>query len=167
MDFGSAIGLKEDRRLLQEIEAMRLRGTSWSTVCDVVEASWPGLQESQVREIFNQYRLAKLVAVDPVLKRQQELQRLDALQEGHWALAVAGDPKSAAIVLNAIKLRIALEGLDQRQQDQNTVAAQVLVVGSDSAEWLAALRAGREGIPLEEARKAIESNAEGPDKTVG
>jgi hypothetical protein len=60
-----------------------------------------------------------------------EVERLDALHAAHWPMAMAGDLKSAALVLRAMDQRIRLLGLDQRPAG-GRVAGPVSIVLSAS-----------------------------------
>ena len=147
---------------MPQVHDLRQRGTAWHQVWLTlnqehgIEASLDVLIDMYGRFLERQQDTMSRAALI-----QREAMACDALQGALWPMAMAGDVQAASTALRVIQHRSKLLGLEDKTPDQAAVAAQVLVVGSDSAEWLAALRAGRESIPLEEARKAIESNAEG------
>ena len=69
-----------------------IRGTAWLVLQDA-------LKDRVVDEVDG--------------SRKLELERLHPLHAAHWPMAMAGELKSATVVLRAIDQRIRLLGLDQ------------------------------------------------------
>ena len=80
---------------------------------------------------------------DRKLVKQIELDRLDALQAPYWLAATSGDIKAGEFVLKVIALRMKLENLDQSVVDSSSEMSRVLIVGGSQAEFLEALRQGK------------------------
>jgi transposase-like protein len=92
-----------------------------------------------------QQTLAKHQAESVEFHRDLELARLDSLLETYFPEALAGDLKSAELVLKLSTQRMKLLRLDSTQEKpemRNTI-----VVGGTKEEFEAALRAGRMSSP--------------------
>lgn len=63
--------------------------------------------------------------------RELEIARLDRLQRGAWAAGVAGEPKSAAIVLACIDRRIKLRGLAAPVQVESDATVKYIIEGAE------------------------------------
>lgn len=72
-----------------------------------------------------------------------ELTRLDALQAAHWSMAEAGDINASKMVLELMKQRSRLLGLEQLSPVDTNIVHSVLVVGNSTAAFLESLEAGR------------------------
>ena len=69
-----------------------------------------------------------------------ELARLDALQAAYWPAAIAGDLVAASFVLKLISRRCAILGFDRAEDDLSGTAG-TLVIGGDTEEYVAGLKA--------------------------
>lgn len=73
---------------------------------------------------------------------QQELDRLDALQEAHWTAAMMGDPKSTECILKVMSHRAKILQLGEVTSEETK--AQVLVIGGNSKQYMDALVAAQD-----------------------
>ena len=80
---------------------------------------------------------------DREMVKQIELDRLDELQKPFYLAATSGDLKSAEYVLKVIAMRMKLHQLDQSVVDSASEMSRVLIVGGTQAEFLEALKQGR------------------------
>ena len=71
---------------------------------------------------------------------EEELDRLDRLQEAHWHLAMAGDAKAADTVLKVIDRRIKLLGLDTLYEGAGQVTHNTLIISGNSDEFVQQLQ---------------------------
>jgi hypothetical protein len=76
---------------------------------------------------------------------------LDALQSGFWQKAMAGDDKSATVVINTIIQRSKLQGLDQIDPRDTHAVTNILVLGEDRAAFIEALQQGRKPVAIDES----------------
>ena len=110
-----------DRRIIQQRQAGR-------ALHDIAEEF--GLSNQTVGKIINE-RLVQTIRLRDAevdILRQQELDRLDAVQFAAWAMAKEGHIDSLKIVMNAIDRRCKLLGLDAPQQ------MEIISVGAIEAE---------------------------------
>lgn len=110
-----------DRRIIQD----RRSGKSIDDIADAYS-----LAPQTISKIINT-RLAQTIRLRDTeidLLRQQELERLDAVQQAAWPLAMDGHIDSLKIVMNAVDRRCKLLGLDAPQQ------LEVISIGAIEAE---------------------------------
>lgn len=110
-----------DRRIIQQRQAGR-------SLHDIAEEF--GLSAPTVGKIINE-RLVQTIRLRDAevdILRQQELERLDAVQFAAWTMAKEGHIDSLKIVMNAIDRRCKLLGLDAPQQ------MEIISVGAIEAE---------------------------------
>lgn len=110
-----------DRRIVQD----RRAGLDFDTIAEKYE-----LAPQTVSRIIND-RLSQTIRLRDAevdLLRQQELERLDAVQAAAWTAASEGHIDSLKIVMNAIDRRCKLLGLDAPQQ------MEIISVGAIEAE---------------------------------
>ena len=110
-----------DRRIIQQRQAGR-------ALHDIAEEF--GLSNQTVGKIINE-RLVQTIRLRDAevdILRQQELDRLDAVQFAAWTMAKEGHIDSLKIVMNAIDRRCKLLGLDAPQQ------MEIISVGAIEAE---------------------------------
>lgn len=110
-----------DRRIIQA----RRSGKSIDDIADDF-----GLTPQTISRIINT-RLAQTIRLRDTeidLLRQQELERLDAVQQAAWSAAMDGHIDSLKIVMNAVDRRCKLLGLDAPAQ------LEVISIGAIEAE---------------------------------
>jgi hypothetical protein len=89
---------------------MKLAGAELQRIADALGYS---SRAAACKDISRAYEIAVAeTAQYSETLREQELQRLDRLQVGVWAAALAGDPRAADTALKIIDRRIKLLGLD-------------------------------------------------------
>jgi hypothetical protein len=111
---------KEQRQAAEERRrkavALRLAGTDYETIATQLGyasrgAAYVAVDKALRASAAEQAREAEVL-------RQQEIERLDRLQRGVWAKAVAGDPRSAEVALRIVDRRCKLLGLDAPQRHE-------------------------------------------------
>lgn len=121
-----------------EAHRRRVGGMSWREVAENTgypseDACRLGVQAylSKAAAQLNREQQAERLAV--------ELDRLDALQAGFWAAAMLGDEKAAMVVLNVIRTRAKLLGLETK--DTEAAAVKTIVIAGSQEEYVAGLKA--------------------------
>lgn len=127
---------------MRKIYHLRKAGKSYSDIAEEIGDDDPvALAKSM------QYFMSELAAAYGQNERRtdamMELDRLDELQAAWWDNAKF-DKDAAGVVLKVMQIRQKLLGLDLPDPTNGTVQQQVLVIGNDTKEWMAALQAGRE-----------------------
>lgn len=132
--------------LLRYIWHSRKIGFSWDKIADSVNSDYH--TSFGPREIAAMYRvyMADLNDVYGPEERTQdlgmEIARLDELQAA-WYEAAMVDEKAATLVLNLMKQRHRLKGLDAMDISDRNMVANVLVIGDDKQQWIEALAQGK------------------------
>lgn len=89
-----------------------------------------------------------------------ELDRLDQLQKAHWEMAKIGDDKATKTVLEIMKHRAKLLGLEQLSPTDALTVHSVLVVGTNTASFLESLESGRKRLSSGDPDNDIEGELE-------
>lgn len=134
-------GVKNREELAEYVYNMRLSGMTLRRIGQELG----GINENMVLEFLDSEIQKRAEAVHMREKKgilQQELDRLDALQEAHWTAAMMGDPKSTECVLKVMNHRAKILGLDVATQQEEK--AQVLVIGGNSTQYMDSLMAARD-----------------------
>ena len=124
---------------------MRLKGSSWWDIaeeCSVTEEAAAFAVDEQMTEavkLVTEAKQAKLLTL--------ELDRLDAMQNSIWNLAMSGDMQAIDRVLKIIAMRSKLLGLEESTTQNVQIGA--VVVSGNTDEYIKALQAYRMGAPLE------------------
>lgn len=95
---------------------MRLAGVDYETIAERLGYPSRGAACTDITRALEQAVAEQ--RHDLEVLRQQELARLDRLQAGVWAAAVAGETKSAETALKVIDRRCRLLGLDAPQRHE-------------------------------------------------
>jgi hypothetical protein len=127
---------------LRTVYHLRKAGKSFSEIAEEI-----GDDDPAALAKANQYFMDELMAAygqdDRRTNAMLELDRLDELQAAWWDNAKF-DKASADVVLKVMQMRQKLLGLDLPDPTMGNVQQQVLVIGNDTREWMAALQAGKE-----------------------
>lgn len=129
----------------QAIYHQRKIGSSFAEIQSSLGKKY-GLTISQVVNLYRSFTKSLMEAYGPEERPQLlglELERLDALQNSYWGLAVGGDDKAANVVLKTIQMRAKLLGLDVPDGTDKNVQQTVLVIGDDRQRWIEALEHGK------------------------
>lgn len=118
---------------------LRQTGLDWRTVADKCGYKNSTTARLEVktwleRTAANLSRERRLEALE------EELDRLDALQEANWHQAIAGDVKATEAVLKVIDRRIKLLGLDTLYEGAGQVTHNTLIVTGAQDEFIDQLR---------------------------
>lgn len=131
INAGSLEALVERRKI---IFSMRRVGLSYDDI-----STETGLSKSVIREdvkaVLEEYR-AEMIS-DAHLLIVQELDRLDKLQEAFWEKAMQGSDKAGKIVLDVMKQRMDLLGLqaDNSIEKESTLVEQNTLVIQYVDDW--------------------------------
>lgn len=120
---------RENRRKALE---MALAGASYQQIADACGWKSKGTAYKNVQAALEQWAPIDPQALDAF--RQQELARLDRLQQAHWTNAMRGDMRAGEFVLKVSDRRSRLMGLDQ-------IAASDPAAGGDLDDEIKALLA--------------------------
>ena len=122
----------------RRVHELRLRGMGWREAAEqagygsapAARAAVKAMLDRAAMEMDKEQRAERL---------DLELERLDALQAAFWTGAITGDDKAAATVLNVMRHRAKLLGLEV--PDQADTRAKTIVVSGSTEEYQNALRA--------------------------
>jgi hypothetical protein len=104
---------------------LRLAGVGWEQIAETLEYSG---KASACKDVTRAMEAAIAAADQSVaVAKETELARLDRLQRGLWPAAVAGDPKSAAVVLQIHDRRVKLQRLGGDEEEQLLAQQQIAV----------------------------------------
>jgi len=136
---------------MELVRKQRLAGRSWEDIAEEMYGDLgQGLEMSQrLQQEYAQYLERHYDQSSRQSKIAQEVARLDAMHAALWDKAMDGDVPAINSVLNISKQRAKITGIDLPDPTDKTVTAQVLVIGNDQAEFMAALKAGRESKQIE------------------
>lgn len=127
---------------LRKVYHLRKAGKSFSEIAEEI-----GDDDPVALAKANQYFMSELLAAygqdERRVNAMLELDRLDELQAAWWDKAKF-DTQSAGVVLKIMQMRQKLLGLDLPDPTNGQIQQQVLVIGNDTREWMAALQAGKE-----------------------
>jgi len=122
-------------------------GMNWDDIRDDVNVTYNLDLTAQRIAMLYRERMVHLStnygAEDTIQELGMELERLNDLQNAHWAEAVSGDINSTKMVLDVMKQRHRLLGLDQLNAADALVQQTVLVIGQNKDEWVEALSHGK------------------------
>jgi hypothetical protein len=140
---------------LRTVYHLRKAGKSFSEIAEEI-----GDDDPVALAKANQYFMTELMNAygqdERRVNAMLELDRLDELQAAWWDNAKF-DKASADVVLKVMQMRQKLLGLDLPDPTNGAVQQQVLVIGTDTKEWMEALRQGREaGIRRDDGLEAEE-----------
>jgi DNA-binding CsgD family transcriptional regulator len=116
--------------------ALRRRGLSVWEIAEELQIS-----ESSVRSRLDVAKRTAVELLDEANRAEllaMEVMRLDAVQAAHWDVALAGDVRSAQIVLMCIDKRARYLGLDEGVSID--ARRQTVIVAGGEEEYVAALR---------------------------
>ena len=114
----------------------RLSGARWSVIAENM-----GYEPAVLASAVSAWRSEIRVTLNSALReqaREEEMERLDALQFAVWQDAMQGDPRAVETVLKVMAQRSKLLGLEETD---TTAGQQVVVVDGSSEEYVAALHA--------------------------
>lgn len=121
-----------------------LAGKSWAEIA--VEEQYPSA-DAVAYDVKRYMEEAQSLVVHHTARQMLglEVARLDALQSATWGAAMAGHIPSATFVLNVIKERSRLVGLDpEKMAEENNQNMRTVVVPHDSAGYIAGLQRAAE-----------------------
>lgn len=124
-----------DRR--HQAHSLRIAGVSWAKI-----AAQLGFRDE--KHAFNEVQIYyQQAAVNlSTQKKEQALQEalgaLDELQAAHWPAAIAGDDKSANIVLRCIAQKGKFQGLESITSE--SVTQQLILIQGHEKDYVARLR---------------------------
>lgn len=139
---------KYDRDLVaRQIWHSRKIGHSWDDIVEEIEMNHGvRLTHAHLANLYNTHHAA-LSSMVSAEERQQRLMialaQLDELQSAHWNQAVLGDPVSSKFVLDVLKERHRILGLDRADGTDTAIQQTVLVIGQNKDEWVEALTHGK------------------------
>ena len=122
-------------------------GMNWDDITDDVRKTFSlNLTPQRVAAIYRD-RVNHVTTTYGMEDNHQELgmeiERLNDLQQAHWDEAVMGDINHTKIVLDVMKQRHRLLGLDQLNAADSLVQQTVLVIGQEKDDWVTALAHGK------------------------
>lgn len=118
---------------------LRQTGLDWRTVADKCGYPTPTTARTEVK-VWLERTAANLSRERRLDALEEELDRLDALQEANWHQAIAGDTKATEAVLKVIDRRIKLLGLDTLYEGAGQVTNNTLIVTGAQDEFIDQLR---------------------------
>jgi hypothetical protein len=121
-----------------EAHCQRVAGRSWREVAEAT--GYPN--ELACRAAVTTYLTRAASALNKEQQAERlavELDRLDAVQKAFWSATMMGDEKAATVVLNVIRTRSKLLGLETKENEA-AVTRTVLIAGN-TEEYVAGLRA--------------------------
>jgi len=132
---------------------MRKMGMSWDAISDEISSQYEDVQVSptQVASAYRHYMAQMTQLYGPEERTQTlalELERLNDLQNAAWPMAMRGEKDAIKSVLDVMKQRHRILGLDQADGSDPNVVNNVLVIGEDKAAWLEALAHGKGDGPV-------------------
>lgn len=134
-------GVRNRDELVEYVYNLRLSGMTLRRIGEELG----GINPNMVLEFLDEEIGRRAQAIHVREKQgilQQELDRLDALQEAHWPAAMMGDPKSTDAVLKVMNHRAKILQLDVNAQAEEK--AQVLVIKGNSEQYIDALVSARD-----------------------
>ena len=117
---------------------LKMAAWDWAKVAEAVGYSGAVSAAVSVRA-YVQREAARVGADQRAEILQLEHDRLEALIEAYWPLALSGDHKSAELVLKVVGQQIKLYNLDAEQD--RTVEHRTLVISGSSEEFIEKLKA--------------------------
>lgn len=139
------------QRRTQAIQ-LRLAGADWEQIAKTLGYSDKGSACKDVTRALEQ-AVAEQNESAEVL-RETELQRLDRLQRGHWASAIAGDTRAADTVLKITDRRMKLLGLDVSPDVEERIRREAMA--RISMQMSVVMRLVMDGLSLsDEQRSAV------------
>lgn len=136
------------RHLSKVIWHYRKTGMAWDDIQQAIHSDHGvELEVSQLHSLYRNYRqvLSEMYGPeDREMERGMEIERLNEMQHAWWDIAMAGSEKGATLVLNVMKQRHRLLGLDMPDASDPNVTNNVLVIGESKQAWIDALAAGRD-----------------------
>ena len=140
-DFIDEVAPGEGMDIRERIYHYRIAGESIAEI-----ATRFGIGKARCATLYRQFTTELATVADRGGRAslvQLELDRLDQLQRAQWSMASLGDEKAAKMVLEIMKHRAKLLGLEELPPTDVSVVRSVLVVGNDTASFLASLEQGR------------------------
>lgn len=121
-----------------EAYQLRLQGKDWRSIAE--ETGYASHVTAQLAvTAYLQRAVAEVGSELAAFTLQTELDRLDALQAAWWAQAVLGDDKAAKVVLDIIRQRSRLMGLDAPMGGTTVEHRTIVIDGTDMARQLRAI----------------------------
>lgn len=140
------------QRRTQAIQ-LRLAGAEWQQIADTLGYSDKAAANKDVTRALEMAAREQRASAEVL--RETELQRLDRLQRGLWATAIAGDVRAVEAVLRVMDRRMKLLGLDippdveerLRQEISQRVGVQMSVVFGKVLDQLGLSEEQRTAVP--------------------
>lgn len=130
----------------------RKSGQNWDTIQDTVATDHGVvIPTNDLAVMYRAYMLQLLDTYGADSREQDlamELERLNDIQAAFWPAALAGDEKAATVVMNIMKIRHRITGMDALDPSDTTIQQRVLIIGDNKDDWIAALAQGKANRPV-------------------
>jgi hypothetical protein len=150
---------------------LKMAGATWQMIADQCGYASEAAALMDIKRFRQQQNLQAVASYEEL--RDQEGERLDRLQMGHWAAAVGGDKDAAAVVLKIMERRAKLMGLDAPRDFNVLLEGRLDVEAATVVEAILAA-ADKSGLPaadrmrmLEAAQQHLAETAKGSDVIQG
>lgn len=129
-------------------QQLRLAGASWTEIAEALGYSNAYTVQNSVKKALDAAGMTRQSAEELIAL---ELERLDMLQLVVWRRARNGDLKSIDAILKIMSQRARYLGLENREYEDERPDSATIIIGGDSADYVAALKASQHRVkkPIE------------------